>query len=595
MPFFETYPYLSWIISAIGTFMIGLFFAFFADFSKKTKKYILIISSILFVGILLTGLIYISLDSDGTPTEVPVEPIESGPLIETIVVIAGNEYSSTLEKLDLSVTDANYDTKRLTNEDIVGLKYMTNLKELDLSNNEISDISVLENLTTLEVLNLENNTWWGSYDSVVIDITPIGNLVNLKELNISRNDLSSLHSLSSLNKLEVLDISNNKIIVVNELNGLNNLKKLDVSENPIETIKLGYLPNLEVFDASRCELHVIDFESDNQFPNLLTLNLCCNFEDSLSNVRGIRNLPKLEVLDLATCNIENIDGIQSLSELKKLCLYGNVINDIDFLMQLRNLDYLHLGGNPVIDFSQLSVLSNLAYLDLSDRYTSAILWEPNYFMAGWGYKCSDISSLSSLRNIETLMLSNNDIQDISVLSNLTQLKILFIDGNRIDNINALSSLNNLSRLSISWNKVDDLSPLSALPLTYLNVSGNELKNIEPVKYLASLQELNCGSAYDIYELSYDENTEYYQPKNDTSNDDPLDFDFSSLLRYRYNFIIDISPIASLENLSILYLDGNPVNDLSPLANLSNLHELSLEACNSISDWSPVSHIQDLKR
>ena len=53
------------------------------------------------------------------------------------------------------------------------------LEDLNLSDNRISDIDTLSNLTNLRVINLSNNA--------VNDITPLMNLNNLEFLDVSGN------------------------------------------------------------------------------------------------------------------------------------------------------------------------------------------------------------------------------------------------------------------------------------------------------------------------------------------------------------------------------------------------------------------------
>ena len=53
-----------------------------------------------------------------------------------------------------------------------------------------------------------------------------------------------------------------------------------------------------------------------------------------------------------------------------------------------------------------------------------------------------------------------------------------------------------------------------------------------------------------------------------------------------NQIIDVSPLSSLTNLTVLDLYGNVVSDISSLSSLANLDQLSLKG-NQISNISPL--------
>ena len=78
--------------------------------------------------------------------------------------------------------------------------------DLDLSNNQITDISPLAGLT---------------------------NLTNFGLLNLGRNKISDLSPLAGLTNLERLNLSYNQISDLSPLKGLTNLKSLDLSGNPI--------------------------------------------------------------------------------------------------------------------------------------------------------------------------------------------------------------------------------------------------------------------------------------------------------------------------------------------------------------------------
>ena len=67
---------------------------------------------------------------------------------------------------------------------------------------------------------------------------------------------------------------------------------------------------------------------------------------------------------------------------------------------------------------------------------------------------------------------------------------------------------------------------------------------------------------------------------------------TELYLYDSHSISDISPVASLTNLTSLGLGGNPMSDISPVAGLTNLTSLGL-GHNQISDISPVAGLTNL--
>jgi hypothetical protein len=88
------------------------------------------------------------------------------------ITIQGEQYSTSLTELDLS-------WRKLTGDDIFLLRHMKNLTQLNLSANEIYDITPLAGLTKLTELDL-------SYDKIS-DLTPLSGLTNLTILLLSTN------------------------------------------------------------------------------------------------------------------------------------------------------------------------------------------------------------------------------------------------------------------------------------------------------------------------------------------------------------------------------------------------------------------------
>lgn len=133
-----------------------------------------------------------------------------------------------LEKLTL------HRNKNITNE---GIKYLHNLKILDISNNKLICDNAIKHLSNLNVLNINNNE----------NITNLGicNLYNLKILVIKNNTRITEFGLKYLSKLEVLDLNgDNYIDYQNVKKYLPNLKILYLSKK-YKRINIKNVMNLE--------------------------------------------------------------------------------------------------------------------------------------------------------------------------------------------------------------------------------------------------------------------------------------------------------------------------------------------------------------
>ncbi|UCG55141.1 MAG: leucine-rich repeat domain-containing protein, partial [Dehalococcoidia bacterium] len=109
------------------------------------------------------------------------------------------------ELANLEVLLAN--NKNISN--LSGIEYCINLIELDLSNNQVVDISKLNTLTDLEILNLRNNN--------IVNIYAISRLVNLTWLDLQDNDIGDIWPLANNPGLGMGDrvlLAGNGILIV---------------------------------------------------------------------------------------------------------------------------------------------------------------------------------------------------------------------------------------------------------------------------------------------------------------------------------------------------------------------------------------------
>ena len=79
-----------------------------------------------------------------------------------------------------------------------------------------------------------------------IDNKTLKDIYNLKELELSSENLNNINPLSQFNKLESVNLNNNTIsnFEFNNINIVNSLKNLNLSNNNIQTIKLSQFINL---------------------------------------------------------------------------------------------------------------------------------------------------------------------------------------------------------------------------------------------------------------------------------------------------------------------------------------------------------------
>ena len=117
---------------------------------------------------------------------------------------------------------------RMSTIDDEGEETLTNLEELMLPENQISDIKGLETLANLKRLNLEGNQ--------ISEIKCLENLTNLEMLNLNRNQITELKGLQTLTNLKTIWMQQNNIQKLMDLNFILPLDTIYLSDNQISYI-----------------------------------------------------------------------------------------------------------------------------------------------------------------------------------------------------------------------------------------------------------------------------------------------------------------------------------------------------------------------
>ena len=435
---------------------------------------------------------------------------------------------------------------------LTGLERATNLTELYLYNNSISDISPLAGLTNLTRLILLNNS--------ISNISPLRGLTNLTELYLYNNSISDISPLRGLTNLTELYLYNNSISDISPLRGLTNLTELYLYNNSISDISpLAGLTNLTWLDL------------DN---------------NSISDISPLRGLTNLTWLYLDNNSISDISPLAGLTNLTWLILLNNSISDISPLVAntgLGNDDTVYVNGNPLSDASINTHIPALVSRGVTVEF-GAIVVQPEdmaqmgdipdpYLRAAieaeLGKASGDTISADDMATLTQLEAEDVDIRVLTGLERATNLTELYLDNNSISDISPLAGLTNLTRLILLNTFISDLSPLAGLTnLTTLQLVGGSISDLSPLAGLTQLTRLDLVD-HSISDLS---------PLAGLTN-----LTFLSLV---YSPISDISPLAGLTQLTLLNLEDNNISDISPLAGLTNLEILALEN-NSISDISPL--------
>lgn len=153
---------------------------------------------------------------------------------------ATKEFAESLETLDLS---------NLNLTSVKGLEHFTNVKELNLSENVLTDSSFLKDMDELEKVDLSYNqfeTIEGLSSEYLTDLNVRGNrltsidfvqdLNNLQILNVRSNNIEDLSPVENVEHLAYLNIRGNRVKSLEPLVSAYNLMNLNARNNQIDSI-----------------------------------------------------------------------------------------------------------------------------------------------------------------------------------------------------------------------------------------------------------------------------------------------------------------------------------------------------------------------
>ena len=346
---------------------------------------------------------------------------------------------------------------------------MATLTQLEAPNADIRDLTGIEFATNLRELNLgeENVSGTDVNSNAVSDLSPLAGLTNLIALDLNNNSISDLSPLAGLTHLTTsLDLNDNLISDLSPLAGLVNLIHLQLGNNLISDLS----PLADLTKLDRLWLYgnlISDLSPLAGLVTLTTLHLQVN---SVSNLSPLTGLIRLVELDLYCNPVSDISPLAELTNLRGLILSDNSVSDISPLAGLTNLTrWLYLDGNSISDLSPIAGLTNLKKLSLRSNLIS------------------DISSLAGLTRLTYLRLDQNPISGLLPLAGLIRLELLGLDETLISDISPLAGLANLTHLALEANSISDISPLiGLLKLTRLDLQNNLISDISPLVGLLKL-------------------------------------------------------------------------------------------------------------
>ena len=301
------------------------------------------------------------------------------------------------EAADISLTRNAVGTVSLTEEN---LKTMASVKELNIAEKGLTDLSALKYFTGLQTLNCSRNSL------TALDVSA---LTNLTSLDCSDNQLTALN-VSGLTNLTFLDCYRNELTKL-DVSKLTGLTKLDCAYNQLTTLDVSALTKLTSLDCYRNELTKLDVSN----LTLLT-ELDCAYNQLTA--LDVSKLTGLTILDCSDNQLTALD-VSNLTHLTDLDCSDNQLTALD-VSNLTHLTDLDCADNQLKELD-VSKLTHLTILDCAHNQLTAL----------------DVSKLTGLTDLDC---AKNLLTELNIM-NLTLLMDLDCSENRMSSLDISEFLN----------------------------------------------------------------------------------------------------------------------------------------------------------
>ncbi|MCL2151993.1 MAG: InlB B-repeat-containing protein [Oscillospiraceae bacterium] len=444
----------------------------------------------------------------------------------------------------------------LGDEDLEAFTNFKYLMYLSLSDNHISNITPLKDLTNLIELRLHNNQ--------IKNIKDLQMLQNLEALYLGNNEISDVTWLNNLRQLRVLYLNDNNLSDISNLNSLNRLTAVNVSGN-----KLNNLNVLSVSASSMVELYA----ENNEIPSF----------SFIANMTGLQRL--MLAGNQFTYEPSLITNLGKLTKLKTLTISGKDLRSLSFLENMPQLTRLDANDCNLPSNSAQYLPTRLQYLDISNN--------------GLAYTQGDTSGIYELDQLIGLYVDNmqGNVDPNQLMTLMTQLRYVSLEGCGIESTSWLSKFNKIVFVDLANNPIakfdfNTMNQSGRKTLKYLFLDSNTQGYFEDAYYayngagespmkelsLRNLQVLDMLNLPDFenitnLDLSYTGITNLQGSKPDFA-------ELYSIERYKTVETLDISglqaaiaPVENLPKLETLYAVGTGEDQIFYRENILSLYRL----------------------
>lgn len=248
-----------------------------------------------------------------------------------------------------------------------------NLSESDTITTEMLENVKQIRIVGTEILDDGDNFWgtgnrvegkdseFGSARGSITDLTDLTMMKNIENLALCNQEIEDISALENL-PLKELYLNKNKITDFSVLTGLTNLDLLCILENPAEDLSvLKECSSITRLNIESMKLADIDFLGQMNL-NILYMN---NAEIKDGNMKPLLEINNLQELCIGDVPEEMAEVLAQMSELKGLIMWGGntVLKNLEPLKGMESLEFLAV-GSPVSSLEGIENFPNLYALSI---------------------------------------------------------------------------------------------------------------------------------------------------------------------------------------------------------------------------------------
>ena len=271
------------------------------------------------------------------------------------------------------------------------------------------------------------------------EILSCANLAQVKQLNITNKDLSSLEGVQYLVNATVLSFDNSPFpnSHASRLGGLTSVARLTLRNLPLDRLS---------FAAGMTALESVSIDST-----------------AITSIEPLRGLPNLRSLAFDDGKLTNLDPIGDMPALTFFRSLGNPVTALGHLVDSRSLEVLQIENSELTSIAGITAITSLRVLRINNA------------------KLKSVPSLASMTSLKEIYFARNQLTSVPILPPV-DLDILVLSYNHITHLTGIDQAGKISELLLSDNRLTDLLPLANLPdgITELDLANNLIWELGPI-------------------------------------------------------------------------------------------------------------------